>query len=139
MSPVQKRRLKHVPKQRCEHPPNWWGKNRIHVVVWLTFALLTVSTATLYLPRDRWDMEKRRDLCFACTQSQKSLNVCVWDVQNGAVLRTFSCDGGHSGSQLSCNAAALCLLKEGHLLCAPKNLPYIYVWNLTKVRSRSGI
>lgn len=77
-------------------------------------------------------MEKRRDLCFACTQSQKSLNVCVWDVQNGVALRTFSCDGGHSGSQLSSNAAALCLLKEGHLLCAPKNLPYIYVWNLTK-------
>ena len=100
---------------------------------WLTFALLKSFNDPL---PSSWSMEKRRDLCFACTQSQKSLNVCVWDVQNGVALRTFSCDGGHSGSQLSSNAAALCLLKEGHLLCAPKNLPYIYVWNLTKVSSR---
>lgn len=65
----------------------------------------------------------------------------AWDVETGVAVRTYSCDAGFSGSSGLTSGGggggggsiALCLLRESHLLCAPRNLPFIYVWHLQKV------
>ena len=78
----------------------------------------------------------RKDYCFTCTQGQKLLSVTAWEVQTGVTQCTYSCDGGSSsgvGPGVIGGAVALCLLGKSHLLCAPSNLPFIYVWSLNKV------
>ena len=81
-------------------------------------------------------LSDRRDYCFTCSQGQKLLSVAVWDVKTGIVCRVYSCDTGvttGAGSTGVGGASAVCLLGETHLLCAPKVVPFIYVWNLKKV------
>lgn len=73
----------------------------------------------------------RHDYCFTCSQGQKLLSVSVWDVKTGITIRVYSSDTG--STQGVGGAAAICLLGETHLLCAPKAIPFIYVWNLKKV------
>lgn len=85
----------------------------------------------------------RHDYCFTCSQGKKLLSVSVWDVRTGVTLRVYSCDTGSAqgagqGVWVG-GAAALCLLGETHLLCAPKAIPLIYVWNLKKVIQRYNV
>ena len=81
----------------------------------------------------------KKDYCFSCSQGRKLLSVAVWDVKTGIVCKVYSCDTGVNTSGAGPKsdvggAAAVCLLGESHLLCAPRAIPFIYVWNLKKVR-----
>ena len=79
------------------------------------------------------------DLCFSCSQSTNLLSVTAFDITTGAVLKTYTCDSGRSTTLAPStnlrvrSATSLCLLGRTYLLCA-SNTPFIYVWNVKKVR-----
>ncbi len=88
--------------------------------------------------RGEMALPERRDYCFTCSQGQKLLSVSAWDVRTGITARIFSCDTGVNSSRVGSKedvggASAVCTVGETHLLCAPKSVPFIYVWNLKKV------
>ena len=78
------------------------------------------------------------DLCLTCSQGVKSIHVTTWDVSTCIVGRVFSCDTGvkQESDSSTRGASGLCLLGNSHILCASRSLPFIYVWNIKKVRQR---
>ena len=67
------------------------------------------------------------DIVFSFTQGGRNLRISAWEVSTGAVQKTYTCDADGGGS--SC-----CLLGKDYLLCALRSLPFIYVWNVRKVK-----
>lgn len=76
---------------------------------------------------------KRSDYCFTCYQSPKNIGIALWDVESGTTRRTYSCETGNlpqpSGEG---KAISIALLGSYYLFCAPRTVPFIYVWNLKK-------
>ena len=70
------------------------------------------------------------EVVFSCSHGAggRSMKISAWAPSKGAVQRTYSCEAQGGG-------AALALLGKTYLLCALKNLPFIYVWHLRKVSS----
>ena len=68
------------------------------------------------------------ELVFSCSNGVGSagVKIAAWQPGKGAVKRTYSCEAQGGG-------AALALLGKTYLLCALKNLPFIYAWHLRKV------
>ena len=79
-------------------------------------------------------VNRRCDYCFSCSQNAEQVSVSVWDVENGTVRRTYSCTTGNVSSRGDGKAVNIALLGTTYLLCAPRAVPFIYVWNLSKAR-----
>lgn len=78
------------------------------------------------------------DLCFSCSRSSGLLIVTAFDIVTGTVLKTYRCDSVRKSSTIVLgvgSASGLCLCGRNYLLCASNTVPFIYVWNLKKVKS----
>ena len=78
-------------------------------------------------------VNRRCDYCFSCYQSAEQISVSLWDVETGTIRRTYSCTAGNVSSRGDGKAVNIALLGSSYLLCAPRAVPFIYVWNLSKV------
>ena len=77
-------------------------------------------------------VRKRTDYCFTCCLSSENISISLWDVESGTTRRTYTCETGNIAKPGKGKAVSIALLGTSYLLCAPRTIPFIYVWNLRK-------
>ena len=77
-------------------------------------------------------VRKRTDYCFTCCLSPENISISLWDVESGTTTRTYTSETGSIAKPGKGKAVSIALLGTSYLLCAPRTIPFIYVWNLKK-------
>ena len=77
-------------------------------------------------------VKRRCDYCFTCYHCAKNVSVSLWDVETGTIHKTYSFEAGNVTRHGDGKAVNIAVLGSSYLLCAPRAVPFIYVWNLTK-------
>ena len=80
-------------------------------------------------------VSRRCDYCFSCYQCAEQVSVSLWDVETGTIRKMYSCRMAGNvtvSSRSDGRAVNITLLGTSYLLCAPRAVPFIYVWNLLK-------
>lgn len=78
-------------------------------------------------------VRKRTDYCFTSHLTPENISISVWDVESGTTRRTYTCETGNMTKPPGeGKAISIGLLGTRYLLCAPRTIPFIYVWNLKK-------
>ena len=86
--------------------------------------------------REVTDDVRRNDYCFTCSQDQNNISISLWDVETGTSRKHYSCETASLSKCGMRTAVIIALLGSNYLLCAPRTLPFIFVWNLMKARLR---
>ena len=77
-------------------------------------------------------VRKRNDYCFTCCLNPENISISLWDVESGTTRRMYTCETGTMTKAGKGKAVSIALLGTSYLLCAPRTIPFIYVWNLKK-------
>ena len=69
------------------------------------------------------------DIIFTCTtRASRGLDIQAWNIQNGALLRTY-----HSSDTETGTVACIYIVSDQYILCGLKDKPLIVVWKIDKV------
>ena len=105
-----------------------------HVASKLKMSRLTLTSAARQ-EKESTSVSRRFEYCFSCYQSAEQVSVSLCEVETGTVRRTYSCTAGSVSSRGDEKAVNIALLGSTYLFCAPRAVPFIYVWNLARVSS----